>query len=203
MPVNTIAMPRSSAAAITSSSRMLPPGWITAVAPSSATTSRPSRNGKNASDATTEPASERPAFAALIAAMRAESTRLIWPAPTPSVRPVAAIHDRVGFHELGHAPGEQQVARLLRRRRALGHDLELGVARRCASSGVCTSKPPPTRFMSHALPRRGRSRSGTSSTRTFPSCAITASASSVYAGAISTSTNCSATASTVAASSGG
>ena len=55
MPVNTIAMPRSSAAAITSSSRMLPPGWITATAPLSATTSRPSRNGKNASEATTEP----------------------------------------------------------------------------------------------------------------------------------------------------
>ena len=45
----------------------------------------PSRNGKNASDATTEPSSERPASAALIAAMRALSTRLICPAPTPSV----------------------------------------------------------------------------------------------------------------------
>ena len=51
MPVKTIAMPRSLAAAMTSSSRMLPPGWITATAPLSATTSRPSRNGKNASDA--------------------------------------------------------------------------------------------------------------------------------------------------------
>ncbi len=33
MPVNTIAMPCSSAAAITSSSRIEPPGWITAVMP--------------------------------------------------------------------------------------------------------------------------------------------------------------------------
>ena len=54
-PVNTIATPRSSAAAITSSSRIEPPGWITATAPASTTTSRPSRNGKNASEATTEP----------------------------------------------------------------------------------------------------------------------------------------------------
>ena len=45
-------MPRSSAAAITSASRMLPPGWITQLAPASQTTSRPSRKGKNASLAT-------------------------------------------------------------------------------------------------------------------------------------------------------
>src|SRR6185295_11515013 len=86
-PVKTIATPRASAAAITSSSRRLPPGWITAAAPASAMRSSPSRNGKNASDATTEPASDRFAFFALIAAMRAESTRLIWPAPMPSVCP--------------------------------------------------------------------------------------------------------------------
>src|SRR5260370_898569 len=54
-PVNTIAMPASSAALITSSSRIDPPRWITAVAPASIATSRPSANGKNASDATTEP----------------------------------------------------------------------------------------------------------------------------------------------------
>ena len=36
MPVNTIAMPCWSAAAITSASRILPPGWITAVTPTSA-----------------------------------------------------------------------------------------------------------------------------------------------------------------------
>ena len=58
-PVNTIARPCSSAAAITSASRTEPPGWTTAVAPAAATASRPSRNGKNASDAATEPASGR------------------------------------------------------------------------------------------------------------------------------------------------
>src|SRR5690606_30068821 len=54
-PVSTIAIPRSLAAAITSSSRTLPPGWMTQVAPASATTSRPSRKGKKASEATAEP----------------------------------------------------------------------------------------------------------------------------------------------------
>src|SRR6202162_1059788 len=76
MPVNTIAMPCSSAAAITSLSRTLPPGWITALAPAWATTSKPSRKGKKASEATTEPRSDKPAVFALIAAMRVESTRL-------------------------------------------------------------------------------------------------------------------------------
>ena len=55
MPVNTMARPASSAAAITSSSRIEPPGWITAVAPASATTCSPSAKGKKASDAATEP----------------------------------------------------------------------------------------------------------------------------------------------------
>src|SRR5262249_59277154 len=53
--VNTMAMPWSSAALITSSSRTEPPGWITAVAPASTAAGRPSAKGKKASDATTEP----------------------------------------------------------------------------------------------------------------------------------------------------
>ena len=40
---------------MTSSSRIEPPGWITAVAPASAAAIRPSGKGKNASEATTEP----------------------------------------------------------------------------------------------------------------------------------------------------
>src|SRR6266508_2710299 len=48
-PVTTTAMPRASAAASTSSSRTDPPGWITAVTPAWAATSRASGNGKNAS----------------------------------------------------------------------------------------------------------------------------------------------------------
>src|SRR5882762_3964996 len=87
-----MATPCSSAALMTSSSRIEPPGWITAVAPASITTNSPSANGKNASDATTDPLvigkgsfASSAASCALRAAMRAESTRLIWPAPMPTV----------------------------------------------------------------------------------------------------------------------
>ena len=55
MPVSTMAMPALSAAAITSPSRIEPPGWMTAVAPAAMAASRPSANGKNASEATTLP----------------------------------------------------------------------------------------------------------------------------------------------------
>ena len=80
-------MPDSSAAFIFSSSRMLPPGCMTAVAPASAHTCSPSGNGKNASDATTVPTVSRPCSRARATANLAESTRLIWPAPMPTVAP--------------------------------------------------------------------------------------------------------------------
>src|SRR2546428_3513758 len=66
----------SSAAATTSASRSEPPGWITAVAPAFATTSRPSRNGKNASDAHTVPAVSRPTSRARMTARRAREVGL-------------------------------------------------------------------------------------------------------------------------------
>ncbi len=79
MPVNTMASPASSAASITSASRIAPPGWITAVAPASAIACNPSGKGKKASDAATDPSVSRvlrpAAFAACSpfhAAMRAE-----------------------------------------------------------------------------------------------------------------------------------
>ncbi len=50
-----MAMPALSAAAMTSLSRIEPPGWITAVAPAAMIASSPSANGKNASDAATLP----------------------------------------------------------------------------------------------------------------------------------------------------
>ncbi len=94
MPVNTIATSLASAAAITSSSRIEPPGWMTAVAPAAIAESRPSANGRKASEATAEPLvsgygqpAARAASSALMAAMRAESTRLICPAPMPAVCP--------------------------------------------------------------------------------------------------------------------
>ena len=60
MPVNTMAIPALSAAAITSLSRTEPPGWITAVAPAAMAASSPSAKGKKASEATTEPLARAP-----------------------------------------------------------------------------------------------------------------------------------------------
>ena len=74
MPVKTMARPASSAAAMTSSSRTEPPGWITAVAPASTAASRPSAKGKKASEATAEPivrGSGQPAFSAASRAFQA------------------------------------------------------------------------------------------------------------------------------------
>ena len=53
--MNTIAIPAAFAAAMTSASRIEPPGWITAVAPASTAANSPSAKGKKASEATAEP----------------------------------------------------------------------------------------------------------------------------------------------------
>jgi len=79
-PVTTIAMPAASAAAITSSSFIEPPGWIAAVTPARIPSSSPSGKGKKASDAITEPAARSPARRTAICTA---STRDICPAPTP------------------------------------------------------------------------------------------------------------------------
>ena len=55
MPVKAMARPALSAASITSSSRIEPPGWMTDVAPASAIVCKPSAKGKKASDAAAEP----------------------------------------------------------------------------------------------------------------------------------------------------
>ncbi len=93
-PVKTMATPASSQAATTSASRFEPPGWITAVAPASIAAKGPSAKGKKASEATTEPSqralARRTRPRALSTAIRVESTRLIWPAPIPSVAPSRA-----------------------------------------------------------------------------------------------------------------
>src|SRR5258708_4072230 len=60
---------------------------MTAVAPALAASSTPSGNGKKASEATTAPCSGDCAF---ITASLTESTRLIWPAPTPRGAPSRA-----------------------------------------------------------------------------------------------------------------
>src|SRR5579875_3210951 len=86
-PVKTIAMPCSSAAAITSASRTDPPGWATAVMPAAAMVSKPSRKGKKASLA---PAPPRALPAALATASSPGETRFCWPAPMPTAMPLAA-----------------------------------------------------------------------------------------------------------------
>ena len=58
--------------------------------PPEAAASRPSAKGKNASEATTAPSSDSPAFRAFDTAISALSIRDICPAPIPSVaRPLA------------------------------------------------------------------------------------------------------------------
>ena len=123
MPVNTMAMPCSSAASITSSSRIEPPGWITAVAPASigdqqAVGEREERVGgdhRALGQRLGELQLPSPRPRALRAAMRAASTRLIWPAPMPTRGAVLGIDDGVRLHVLGDAEGEPQVGELGRR----------------------------------------------------------------------------------------
>ena len=131
MPVNTMAMPASSAALITSSSRIEPPGWITAVAPASIATSKPSANGKNASEATTEPlvsgsASPLPcaASSALRAAMRAAVDAAHLAGADADGGAILGVDDGVRLHVLGDAEGETQIGKLGVGRRALRHDLQ-------------------------------------------------------------------------------
>src|SRR5829696_2786091 len=82
-----MAMPAAAAAAVTSGSRTLPPGWATARTPAAASASTPSGNGKKASLPAAAPWARSPALAT---AIRTESTRLCWPAPTPTTRPSLA-----------------------------------------------------------------------------------------------------------------
>ena len=90
--MNTIATPAASAAAITSASRSDPPGWITAVAPASTAGNETVGEGEERvggdDRADRRRATRRTAASsAFRAATRAESTRDIWPAPTPTVAP--------------------------------------------------------------------------------------------------------------------
>src|SRR5713101_8415488 len=195
MPVNTIASPSRSAAAITSGSRTEPPGWITAVAPAFAASSTPSGNGKNASEATTLPASGVCAF---ITAIFTESTRLICPAPTPSVAPSFAntmAFDFTCLHTF-HAN------RIVRSSSAVG--ARLVTVRSSPSlisprSGCCTSIPPRIRLSCNS--RSGSNPpGGSSSNRKFFFAAKSALAFSSNPGAAIHSTNSFATSSAVAAS---
>ena len=149
-PVKTIASPASSAAAITSSSRIEPPGWITAVAPPrpppSARRGRERRRPRpRRCPGQRRGQAQRLGHAlGLRAAMRQLSTRLIWPAPTPTVAPSLDIDDGVGLHVLGDGPGEQHVGHLGVGRGALRHDLQIVRRYTVPRVASCTSKPPET-----------------------------------------------------------
>src|SRR3974390_1725545 len=152
VPVNTIATLCSSAALITSASRIEPPGWITAVAPASIATSKPSGNGKNAAEATTEPlvrgADNFNSFAAssaLRAAMRAASTRLICPAPMPTVARFLAYTIVFDFTCLATRNAKRRSANSA----SLGARLVtvfICISSITALSRDCTSRPPATDF---------------------------------------------------------
>src|SRR6478672_10957616 len=97
---------------MTSSSRIEPPGWMTAVAPASAAASSPSAKGKKASEATAEP-TVRDSGQPLVAAVHL-------PGADACGNAVLRVNDRVGLDVLGDGPGEQAVLQLLLGGLALG-----------------------------------------------------------------------------------
>src|SRR6266540_4051969 len=116
---------------------------MTAVAPAAAAASTPSANGNSASLATAEPASETPAFWAFQIASRELSTRLIWPAPMPSVRSAAEYTIAFDFTCFT----TRQPKRSARSSASVGARLVTtlsGSADSGARSGCCTSTPPGT-----------------------------------------------------------
>ena len=163
MPVKTMARPRSSAAAMTSSSRIEPPGWMTAVAPASAAAIRPSAKGKKASEATTEPLasdSARPAALRRFLRLARGDARGIDAAHLAGADAdggaVLGIDDGVRLDVLGDAPGEEEVGDLGCGRRALGDDL----AGRFARCGRCRGPAPASRRRPSAASMPARAGSG-------------------------------------------
>ena len=111
-----MATPLSSAAAMTSSSRIEPPGWITAVAPASIAVSRPSGNGKKASDAKAEPMARGSRQSRGLGRLRGLGSRRCARVDAAHLaradaggRSVLGIDDGVRLDVLGDAEGEQHV----------------------------------------------------------------------------------------------
>src|SRR5215469_16854754 len=104
---------------MTSPSRIDPPGSTTARIPASASTCRPSANGKYASLAATAPLARSPLRTT---AILAESTRLTWPMPTPTVAPPLASTIALDF---AARQARQANARSARTSAGLGAGLEL------------------------------------------------------------------------------
>jgi hypothetical protein len=107
-PVKIMAMPRSSAAAMTSLSLDGAAGLDGGGGAGSAAAMRPSGKGKKASLATALPGEGLRPAEAFQMAMREESMRDICPAPMPRVRSLRGVDDGVGLDVLDHAPAEEQ-----------------------------------------------------------------------------------------------
>ena len=128
---------------------------------------------------------ERPrAFAT---AMRTESTRDIWPAPMPRVRPPGREDDGVGLDVLADAPGEVEIAQLLGVGARFVTTFAAGGGGRVASR-VWTRKPPAT-LRSSSAPGRARGAMSQTSRRRFFLPRAVCSASGVEDGAITHSRN--------------
>jgi hypothetical protein len=160
---------------------------MTALAPAAARTSIPSRNGKKASEATTEPARSRPAPSRLAYGNSGRVDAAHLAGANAQGHAVATEDDGVGLDELGDAIGKKQVFNLrLARRQSADHpevrglDVELGRAsvpagrRRCASS----------RSRGRPWPAAAPGRAGSASRTAVPRAAA------VNAGASRTSTKC-------------
>ena len=128
---------------------------------------------------------------ALIAAMRAESTRLIWPAPTPSVCPLPQNTIAFDLTNLATRQANSRSCKLLPASAALASRLSDRRGRRIEVIRRLHRRPPPTRLKSSAFHAAIRAVSGTSSTRTFSSWQAASQRVRRQPGAISTSTNCS------------
>ena len=106
---------------------MLPPGWITAVAPAASAASSPSANGKKASEATTLPTvprgpAGRDGCLGRLAHRDRDAVEPAHLAGADADRGAAfGEHDRVRLDVLADREGKAQVGKLGRRRRPLGH----------------------------------------------------------------------------------
>ncbi len=111
MPVKTSAMPRSSAAAMTSWSRTEPPGSMTAETPAAASVSMPSRKGKSASLAAEPP--RRTVISPSHCPLGCTHPALV--AGTDADRgSVRRDHDRIRLGVGGDGPGEFEVGPFVR-----------------------------------------------------------------------------------------
>ena len=131
-----------------------------------------------------------PRCSAFIAAMRVESTRLIWPAPMPSVCPSPQKTIALDFTYLATRQANSRSASCAGGRRRFGDDLAARRRRRCRASGVCTSRPPPTRLQSRGGRRRSARAARSRARARSPSARSPPARRRCTPGAISTSRNC-------------